>query len=196
MNRKLRARVFNSVIGLVTAILILVFLVDYSDNTSLPEFIPEQAIATHSQYFLINTRSTEYDEQGLLSFTLFSKEIEHNPADDSADMKDPEFELFDAGQRQWTVTAQLGTISADGTTLDLQQRVTVTSEDRSTIMKTPQLTIYPDKKLAKTDKPVTLQNPYGFTRSVGLRADMNRKRVELLEDVRGQYRGVQIEDEQ
>lgn len=193
--RKWRAKLLNSVIGVVTGALVLLFLLDYSGPGNLPSLSPDAAIATHPQYFLAGAHSVEFNREGQVEFVLTSSEIRHNPMDDSAQLRAPQVELFDAGNREWTIRAHLGSISADGSEIDLQQRVIVNSEDEATILTTPQLLIFPNQKLAKTDKPVTLRNPYGFTRSIGMVADMNRQRVDLLQEVRGQYQGVLLDEE-
>lgn len=195
MNRRLRARLFNSSIGIITAVLVLVFLLDYSNTGSLPGMGPEAVLNTQSEYFLVNTDNREFDDAGRIKFRLLSAEVKHNPFDDGAELKAPHVEMFEEGEREWTIDSQLGKISADGSTINLEQRVVVSSEDQLTILRTPQLLIYPNDELAKTDKPVTLQNPYGFTRAVGLTADMRQQRVDLLDQVRGQYQGVGINNE-
>lgn len=193
MNRKLRAKVLNGAIGVITAALILSFLLDYSGPGTLPSLGTETTAPTQSEYFMEGAHNVEFDPQGQIAFVLTSEEIRHNPLDDSAQLRAPHVELFENGSREWTVNAQLGTITPDGSKIDLTQRVVVNSEDQTTVLKTPQLLIFPNEKLARTDKPVTLQNPYGFTRSIGLVADMENKRVELLQQVRGQYQGVNIQ---
>lgn len=196
MNRRLRARLFNSSIGIITAIMVLAFLLDYSNTGSLPGTSTETVLNTRSAYFLVNTDNSEFDSEGRIRFRMVSAEIKHNPFDDGAELRSPHVELFTQGEREWTIDSQLGKISADGSTINLEQRVVVSSEDQLTILRTPQLLIYPNEKLAKTDKPVTLQNPYGFTRAIGLTADMQNQRVELEQQVRGQYQGVGISDGQ
>ena len=195
-NRRRRAKTLNTAIGVVTAILVLLFLLDYSDTGTPPGLPGESDTAVpHPGYFLSGTTSTQYNDDGELEFTLTTREIRHNPTDDSAKLKTPHFEMFRQSARSWIGDAQLGRISGDGETLDLEQQVVIRSDDGDTVLKTPQLTLFPDKKLAKTDKPVTLQNPNGFTRSIGLTADLNHKRIDLLHQVRSQYQGVLFENE-
>lgn len=196
MNRKFRSRLLNSIIGIVTAAMILLFLRNYSDTRSLPTLGSESELQVHSNYFLNNTTIREFNPQGVMTFTLTSREIEENPGDNSADIHRPELNLFRNGRLQWTISAELGTISDDGERLDLKRQVVVQSDDRDTVLTTPELTFFPDRKLAQTDSPVTLQTPYGMTHAIGLRAEMNDNRVELLQQVRGQYKGLPIEDEQ
>ena len=127
---------------------------------------------------------------------IFSSGVKHNPEDDSSILTDPELKLYRDGILDWTVTAQTGAVYKQGQQVQLQQRVVIASADGETTLKTPLLDVFPNKKLAKTDKPVTLLNPNGFTRSIGLNANLNNKRIDLLEQVRGQYQGVLSEDEQ
>ena len=196
MNRRFRARLFNSFIGIVTAALILLFLSNYSDTRSLPTLGGESDLESRSNYFLINPEIKKFNQKGVLAFTLTSSEVEQDPTDSSARLIKPQLNLYNEGQQQWTISAELGTISSDGDRLDLERQVVIQSEDRETILQTAKLTLIPDRKLAETDNPVTLQTPYGLTRAIGLRADMNENRVELLHQVRGNYEGLPIEHEQ
>lgn len=195
INRRLRTKFLNGVIACIAGSLVLVYLLNYSNRGAPPGFSQSGIENLQPAYFLVHTTSIQFDAKGKLDYTLYSETVRHDPSDDSAKLTAPHFELFKNGTLDWIVDSQLGIISPDRETVDLQQRVVVASHDQQTILKSPQLIIFPDKKLAKTDKPVTLQNPNGFTRSIGLIANMDNKRIDLLDQVRGQYQGVLFEDE-
>lgn len=186
----LNTKVINAAIAGSAVILLLFFLLFYSETGAPPSIKKNLAEDNRPDYFLHNTVSANYDQQGVLDLTVNTEKITHNPRDDSADIKAPQFELYRDGSQAWTITAQSGVVNNSGSIFDLQQRVVITSSDQATILKTPQLLIFPNKKLAKTSKPVTLQNPNGFTRSIGLEADLQTKTIKLLSQVRGQYEGV------
>ncbi len=196
MRRILRPRIVNGVIAIVTGILVVGYLLDYSGTGEPPGLDPDRQPTTpHPDYFLRQSTSTEFDEQGQLEFRLSSDAVEHNPKDDSAQLQSPRFKLYKDGSLNWTVNARFGVISGDRERLDLEQRVVVSSRDGETVLKTPRLTLFPEQKLAETDKPVTLRNPNGFTRSIGLTADLNTERIDLLQQVRSQFQGVLFKDE-
>lgn len=195
MNRRFRARLFNSVIGIITAVLILLFLRNYSDTRSLPTLGGETPLQVQSNYFLINSDLRKFNQKGELTLTVSSEDVEQDPRNNSARLSEPRLKLFGEGEVQWTISAELGTISRSGDQLDLERQVVIESDQRRTVLQTATLTLLPEQNLAITDQPVTLQTPHGTTRAVGLKADMNENRIELLQQVRGQYQGLPIEYE-
>lgn len=196
MKRRTKAKILNMTMAGITAVLILVFMLGYLDSGAPPSLLDTADKKPPVKFFLSDASSVEFDEQGLLDFTLTSQTIRHNPDDNSAQLTAPHLEVYQDGAVQWITDAQLGMISSDGKRIRLQQRVVIQSADEQSVMTTPTLTIFPEKKLAKTKQPVTLRNPHGFTRSIGLTADMNQKRIDLHQQVRGQYQGILFEDEQ
>ena len=191
----LSTRVINTAIAGTAAAVLLMYLLSYSETGSPPIIVEQPTQNKRPDYYLVNTQSTHFDQQGLLDIAIDSEFVEHNPDNNSADVKEPLFMLYRDGALSWTVSSQSGVIYKGGNQVDLQQRVVITSSDGATVLKTPQLIIFPNKKLAKTDKPVTLQNPNGFTRSIGLNADLQHKKIDLLNQVRGQYQGMLENDE-
>ncbi len=191
----LSTRIINTAIASTAVAVLLVYLLSYSETGAPPSIGLEQTQDNRPDYYLVNTRNSHFDQQGALEFTVNSQFVEHNPKDNSADMKEPLFKLYRDGALSWTVSSQSGVVHEGGNEVDLQQRVVITSSDNTTILKTPQLIIFPNKKLAKTSKPVTLQNPNGFTRSIGLNANLQSKEIDLLSQVRGQYQGILNDDE-
>ncbi|MEE8058902.1 MAG: LPS export ABC transporter periplasmic protein LptC [Pseudomonadales bacterium] len=195
MVSQLSTRVINTTFACLAVVMLLTFLLAYSETGTPPTLGLEQSNDTLPDYYLTNIRSTQFDKQGMLDFTMASPSVEHNPKDNSANLKEPVFNLYQEGALVWTISSQSGVVYNGEVKVDLQQRVIISSIDQEIILKTPQLVVFPNKKLAKTNKPVTLLNPNGFTRAVGLRADLQTKTIDLLEQVRGQYEGVLYDDE-
>jgi lipopolysaccharide export system protein LptC len=185
----------NTLIASAAAVLLLVFLLSYSETGTPPTFSTQSSQNTLPDYYLLESNSSQFNQQGLLDFTMTSTAITHNPEHNSIDLKEPKLHLYQDGELAWLVTAHTGAIYNSGKKVDLQQRVVISSSDQEITLKTPQLTIFPDKKLAKTNKPVTLQNPNGFTRAIGLKANLETKNIDLLKQVRGQYQGVLYNNE-
>ena len=195
MAKLISTRRLNTILAGLAGLILLTFLLVYSETGSPPTLSPDQQVDNNPDYYLRNVNSRQFDEQGALDFTVVTQSIEHNPKDNSAKLKEPFFSLYRDGKLEWTITSQSGTVYEAGEKVDLQQRVIIASSDQQTTLKTPQLVIFPDKKLVKTNKPVTLLNPNGFTRAVGLRADLHTKTIELLDQVRGQYERILFNDE-
>jgi lipopolysaccharide export system protein LptC len=195
MASRISPRLTNMVIAGVGAIVLLVFLLSYSETGSPPDFNRQTSLTKHSDYFLINTETIQFDSQGLLDTIASSENVQHNPKNDIAELLNPSVQLYRDGALAWTLKAQAGEIHNKGSKVILNRRVTVVSSDQQTRLKTPQLTVFPQKKLAKTKQPVTLLNPNGFTRSIGLDANLQTREIKLLKQVRSQYQGLRVDKE-
>lgn len=190
MKTLLNTRLFNTLVASAAAVLLLLFLLSYSETGSPPQLSRDSHIDKRPDFYLVKTHSIQFDEQGMLDMIVMSDEIEHNPLNNSVSMREPRLTFYQDGIIEWTVSSQSGIVMEGGKQLDLEQRVVISSADQRTILKTPSLTMFPDKKIAKTDKPVTLLSEHGFTRSIGLNANLRNKKIHLLKQVRGQYDAV------
>jgi LPS export ABC transporter protein LptC len=82
----------------------------------------------------------------------------------------------------WDTTAIEGTLIGDDEIL-LQGAVTVRDRNRTMQLRTETLRYFPDRGEATTEMAVTLNKTNDITRAIGMRADLNRNRVELLHQV-------------
>ncbi|MGK0500363.1 MAG: lipopolysaccharide export system protein LptC [Oceanicoccus sp.] len=189
MNRRklLSTRNINTVVATFAAIVLIAFLLSYSETGTPPNFTSDSQSTQPADFYLINSHTTTYNQQGQKDFSLRSKQMRHQPADGSIKITAPQLAVFDNGMRSWNITAQTGVIYNNGKKIDLRQRVVINSADDETTLKTPQLFIFPNQKQAHTKKPVTLANANGFSRAIGMKANLNTKKIDLLEQVRSQY---------
>lgn len=191
----LSTRNINALLAIIAASVLLLFLFSYSETGSPPQFTSQTNKIQYPDYYLVNTNTRLYDKQGILDSTITSERTEHKPKNDSALLREPRLQLYTEGMPDWHISAQSGELLDRGNEVVLNQRVVVLSADQQTSLKTPQLRIFPNQQLAKTDKPVTLLNTNGFTRSIGLEADFKQKTIVLLSDVKGQYKPEVILDD-
>jgi lipopolysaccharide export system protein LptC len=180
-------RNINATIIAAAVVVLLYFLLAYSETGSPPVFSSQPQVNQQAEFYISNTHITQFDQQGVLDAVIISEHIEQNPATNSVDMTLPQVNVFHLGQPSWTITAQTGVIIDNGGIVNLQQQVVAVSDDRLTLLKTPQLMVYPNKKTASTDRAVSLVSNNGVTRAQGLKVNLNNKKIELLSNVRGQY---------
>lgn len=178
----------NRIVILAVATVVVVYLINYSEPGGPPIF-RESSLKTNTKpdYFLVNSISTQFSKHGQIESVAISDRVEHNPDGDSINLSNPHFQLHKEGALTWNVNASYGVVFPDSDEVRLKQQVTIVSADEQTSLKTPQLTIFPNKQRAQTDKAVTLYGNSGFTRAVGMRADLDNKQIHLLSEVIGQY---------
>lgn len=182
-----RSRRNNRTVGALTVGLLLGYLWYYGDTGHSPALLTLPTERELPDYYLINTSSHRYDENGALEVELLSEQVTHYPVPDEARLKQPFITLYNKGEPSWTVEADSGVVSDGGDTINFIQKVLIKSNDQLMSLRTPTMTVSPHRQIAYTDKPVTLVNPEGFTRAVGMQANLTSNSVTLLNDVKGQY---------
>ena len=140
-------------------------------------------------------RAITLDERGRPVQMITGKSARHFGDDQTTDFTEPMLALTEAGKPAFRVTATQGTLTGDrkdvyftgnvravreaGTAADGEKPsgpVTVTTEF---------LHVIPDKEIARTDKAVTIEEPRGIIRAVGLELDNTTKTLKLKSSVRG-----------
>ena len=187
MRKLIRTRTLNTIFAGAAALVLFLFLWNYSETGNIPKLTQDSEKNNPPAYFFEKIYSKEYSELGLLDAEITSDSIKHDPNNNSATLKQPTFDIYEQGVHQWNIQSQYGLISDKGNLVTLKQQIVATSGDNHSIFKTPLLILQPEEKIAKTDKPVTLLSPTGFTRAKGLYADLAKRTITLTKDVRGQY---------
>jgi len=186
MSIHLSTRLINTSIVTITAVIVTAFLYNVSDNNSRQlQIAPSKD--NSPDYLLSTTISKQYNDQGLLTLKVNAENIIHSPENQSAKMRQPYFEVYENNALVWTINADRGTVLEKGNRIDLEQRIVIASQDKTTSLKTPALTVLTDQKIMTTDKNVTLNSPNGFSRSIGMEAKLESEEIHLFKQVVGQY---------
>ncbi len=174
-------------------------------------------IASYPISYISNTQTQQYDQQGLLSYTLNAKIIRQFEVDDisTPDLiinqpyltiyglrTDNSAEAIDnthASKKQSTARALIATstVSADvaegfesNDKLTLKGNVVVMQtlkNGESSELKTSVLYLEPSRRYAQTDKPVTITDARGTINATGMRIFFDEQRIELLSTVVSLY---------
>lgn len=183
----LRTRHINALFIATAAVLLLYFLWSYSETGSPPIFSTQQELIEQPEFYIRNTHITQFNAQGTLDMMVDSEEVVQNPVNDSVNLHKPRLNLFNEGKPSWDIEAQTGFIYDKGETVNLEQQVVALHRQRETRLQTPQMVVYPNKRIAETDQVVTLSTHQGSTEAIGLKANLNTHRIDLLNNVRGRY---------
>lgn len=146
-----------------------------------------------SSYTLSDARMTEFNAEGQPSFHLQSPHLERREGDDSLYLNAPTFQLpsNQAGVPDWRGRSLYGWVNKDGSQLKLQGPVEMQREafgdTPAAHMQTADVTAWPKQNRLETAAPA--QMVQGGTRisGVGMRADLNDKHLELLDDVHATF---------
>jgi lipopolysaccharide export system protein LptC len=146
-----------------------------------------------SGYTLSDFKLTQYGSDGLPSFLIDAPRLERREGDASLYINTPDFDLpsNQPAVPDWRGHSLYGWVNHDGTLLKLQgpvhlERPAYDAAPR-TVIDTADVTAWPKQNRLETAAPAQLVQGGTRIHGVGLRADLNDKHLELLNDFHGIY---------
>ncbi len=182
---------------LITAIGIGLFLVSmalqYRQPTTSEQALPQTEPEPEADYYFLGTRSKHFDEQGRFSYEFQARRIEHFVSGDYTLVDAPTMMLYPEDGVPWMVQARQGRAEAGNDSFELWENVRVNRDtpDDPLQMKTEKLTLQPARNLATTEEDIVITNPRGRVDATGLKAYIDKNRLELLSNVRMYHDPVQ-----
>ena len=177
---------------IITAImLILVGLGYWGYYSSITPGQPsrEVAIREGADYFLVGADISQFNSKGQLNYTLISDSITHYPHNDTTLLQKPEMTSFSNPNEVFKSISEHGKLLPDGADIELWDDVvmtqTKTASNEVVKMNTDFITIYSERELADTDRPVLITSSTSVTRAVGMTAFYKQGLVKLKSRVRG-----------
>lgn len=147
------------------------------------EALPELEPSTAPDLLIEEAIIRQYRDTGALRYLLRSPLIEHFEADALTHLTEPDLMLHDEPAPPWRVTARTGVIRnaaqgalAGNEEVELHedvQMLQVYEDGRRYDLRTPSITIYPDREYAETDQNVMITTHAGRTKAVGLQGSLN-----------------------
>lgn len=131
-----------------------------------------------------------YDSNGAIQQEVFSRQMEHFSELSLTYFVEPEFIIYQNQQPLWRLAAKVGNMQDGILTLDEQvTMVQIKPDSLVQTITTEFLEIDLNKKLVKTDNPITIESDSLFVQGQGLHADLNEGRVRLTHHVRTHIKG-------
>lgn len=185
-SRRRRPRINWSRLGLLagaSASLAMVgYLGLYWDSNPPASLLPYRADQDRVDLYADQVHGVKYNETGKRVQTLRAVSMTHYSPSNHTRMVSPVVESVGKDDKIWDTTAVEGTLIGDDEIL-LHGTVTIRDRDRTMQFRSETLRYFPERGEATTDVAVTLRKQNDLTRAIGMRADLNRNRVELLHQV-------------
>jgi lipopolysaccharide export system protein LptC len=139
-------------------------------------------------YTVDNFTLRRLDAQGKLEYSLVADAMLHYPDDDSTEVIAPR--LTHVGRPQpMHLSAKRAHVSKDGNEVVLYEDVRAvreaTAKDPEVVVTTSQLSVYPDRDFAVTDKPVRIVQGQSVMNGVGMEIDQKNMVYKLLSNTHG-----------
>lgn len=142
-------------------------------------------------FFMRNFSTTTMDESGQPRRSLTARYMAHYPDTDTNEFEEPQLIVFHPPRPPWYIKSERGWLSANKDVMLLIGRVDIwrnnAAGERELEITTRDLRVLPESDYGETDKPVVLRTPTTETRSIGMRAILDERRVELQSRVRTVY---------
>lgn len=145
--------------------------------------------------FVEGFHAVELDAQGRPKQAVAGKRALHFGDDQTTEVIEPMLSQTEAGKPAFRITADRGKLSGDRKDVFFTGNVRAVRDAGPTrpgespagpvTVTTEYLHVVPDKDLARTDKAVTIEEPRGIIRSVGLELDNKAKTLKLRSSVQG-----------
>lgn len=136
------------------------------------------------------------DANGRILQSLTAERAQHYPDDESIDLTRPSMALTDPGKPRLAVSADAGTVSGNREVVTLRGSVRATRDamDKASpdglatgpaTFTTQMLRVMPKESRAETDQPVTIEEPRGIIRGVGMTYDNQAHTFKLKSAISG-----------
>lgn len=149
------------------------------------------AVRHEPDYYLTDFELTEMGPDGTPAHRLEAEDLYHYPDDASARLARPRLILYQDAGAYWDITADRGLVQERDRQILLHGEVHIrhagVTPGEVLEIHTRDLSVWPDRRQAETAAAVRIEHRTGVTRAVGMRVDLARQRLDLLEHVQGEY---------
>ncbi len=134
-----------------------------------------------------NFVTTVRDEEGRPTQRIEAVYMAHFPETGTREFTWPRLTMYREDPTSWQIRSERGWLSASGDVMLLQGEVLIWRNDRDGAprieIKTRDLRVLPDANYGETDRPVVVTTRHSRSRGVGMRAWLEKGRLELLSQV-------------
>ncbi len=176
------------VFSLVTVALISGWFLDRLGQESEA---PTRSANHEPDYYVENFTSTTMDENGFPRRRVTADYMAHFPDTDTHELANPLLVLYRESESPWYVRSERGWISSNQEVMLLLGKVHIWRNDstgeRELDIRTEDLRVLPNSDYGETDRLVIISTPTTESRGVGMRAFLDKSRLELLSQVHTVY---------
>lgn len=151
---------------------------------------PPAPVADRSDYVLRDYELVVLDDAGQESFTVTGPHLYREPGARSLLLEQPRF-AFPSDEGRWNARSDTAWVSPGAEEVQLRDQVEMvgpaTPSGQRTRFATERLSVFPHQERAASGQRVTVTQGDSILRGDGLAVDMQAKRFQLQNDVKGRY---------
>ncbi|MCZ0942092.1 MAG: LPS export ABC transporter periplasmic protein LptC [Gammaproteobacteria bacterium] len=159
---------------------------------TVPPGAPPPELAGEPDIYMESAVINQFQDDGTLQYRLAAQQVRTFDANRHTLLIGPDFSLYSPTAPPWRVSARRGDLhglrdGADGV-LVLSGEVVLHQTDPErgfTTVRTAELRVHPDPRYAETERDVMIETEAGRTFAQGLKADLERRILNLQADADG-----------
>lgn len=189
MDKKLLTLLFAIPIASI-AVTWYVFNLDNKHQTNI--IFPEKNSALKTANTFFNSAEIiNFAETGIPKSKIIGDQISHYPGEEDSEITNPRITIFRDSAPPVYISADQGWINNDGTRVILKGH-TVIKREQSQVnqfsqLESPQLTIWPNRDYAETDKAVKITTDSTVATGIGMKAYLDTEHYYLLNNVKARH---------
>lgn len=141
--------------------------------------------------FVNNAYIINYGETGKPKSKVIGEKLFHYPGKEDSEITNPRVTFFREEGSPVLISADQGWSNHDGSRIILKGNTIITRKrseyNQYSQFKTPELTIWPDKEYAETDKKIKITTDTSVVTGVGMQAYLDVEHYILLHNVKGRH---------
>jgi lipopolysaccharide export system protein LptC len=141
-------------------------------------------------YFIKGAEMSGTGKDGKILYRLRADRAEQSTDNDHIDLTNIALSYEPSADVPWDVFADKGKIPPDGKLVELSGNVLILSKDpgkSETSIRTTQINLFPDEKLARTNKKVGIMRDGQKVNGTGMEAHLDTSEVKILSNVNGKF---------
>lgn len=172
--------------GVSATIAMVLYAALYWDSNKPLAILNGKADNNRVDLFAEQVRGTKFDSTGKLTETLRAERLDHYPERAESVMIQPIVDMQGKDGKVWNITAATGTLVGENE-IRLQNNVVIIDSTKTLRFESERLNYFSDTQMANTDDAVKLQHAADVTTALGMRANLNTNRIELMRNVDSRY---------
>ena len=179
-----------AVLLLVALLLVAIGYWNIRPESFMQEPPASQGGESSIDFYVINSRTVQYQPDGKRNYELSADKVEHIKASDVSLLTRPDLHAYRGTDLPWHVTSERGEVGPQVEQYELIDNDKIQRQDakgRPTEITSSRMTVFPEKDYAETRQPVRIVAANGVTTATGMKAYLDEGRMLLLSKVRGQH---------
>lgn len=175
---------------MLSLLLLIGLLVPFVYNWSPQEIIPtgpSTSPKSLTKTYLVNTRTVNYDEQGILTQIMEADRVEQYAKKKHSVLVQPRMYAHAGDDQSWSVRANGGLYFPRRNVVALGGNVVFVNDQRQLQLTTESMKINLKKETAESKVPVTITQGLTTITAKGMTADLNKEQIRMRPNVESIY---------